>query len=118
MEWATAMMAFLPPASSQAMIQGRQVSPLGVRGGVGHLCEDRPEGLIARTRPAGPLLAGTFIMARGHSGPSSKPGLHGTGNGCRKPYMYTSECEEITLHDPANASLEIPCRSATPSDER
>jgi hypothetical protein len=39
---------FLPPSGRQAVIQGRQVRPLGARRGVGQLREDRPEGLVPR----------------------------------------------------------------------
>ena len=41
---------------------------------MGHRREDRPQGLMARTRPAGPLLASPIVMPRGDASPGRSPG--------------------------------------------
>ena len=59
----------LPTTCRQALIQRREIRPLGSYGGMGELGQDSSEGTIPLAGFARALLARTFIVARGHAGP-------------------------------------------------
>src|SRR5215510_11410923 len=59
----------LPTPCREALIQRREIRPLGPDGGMGKLGQDGSEGAIPLAGFARALLARTFIVARSHAGP-------------------------------------------------
>src|SRR5215813_658208 len=57
----------LPTTCREALIQRREIRPLGPDGGMGELCQDGPEGAIPLAGFARALLARTVIVARSHA---------------------------------------------------
>src|SRR5215510_16014983 len=57
----------LPTPGREALIQRREIRPLGSDGGMGELGQDGSEGTIPLAGFARALLARTFIVARGHA---------------------------------------------------
>ena len=61
--------ALLPSARREALIQGRQVGPLGAGRRMGQLCQARAQGSVAfASLPRAPL-PGTLVIARCHPAP-------------------------------------------------
>ena len=62
----------LPTPCREALIQRREIRPLGPDGGMGELGQDGSEGTIPLAGFARALLARTFIIPWGHPGPGSQ----------------------------------------------